>query len=77
MKFLSPEHLDYVQDELTKGYAAQTQLDNLRLSVARLAQNLGISPDEIPAHKFLGSAETAERGWNRLVALCVIKIKGR
>lgn len=49
----------------------EKELDSLRLSVARLAQHLGISAKEIPAHSFFGAPNTSERGWNRLIAICM------
>jgi hypothetical protein len=58
----------------------RTELESLRLSVARVAQELGIE-HEIPGYHAdvdtLALPRTHERGWNRLCACIIDAIERR
>ncbi len=61
-----------------------TEVETLRVSLARIAQALGFSSDELPGRPlswFYGdlcrAAETSERGWNYLALRIIEAIEDR
>lgn len=62
-----------VQRELAQMFEDQKKLYALRLSLARVAQKLGVR-DEVLLTDPLSSCRNEPSGWNTLAALCIEEI---